>query len=69
MLPLLLLMIIIAALQGPPLVRNKQYRELAGFALVWLAATIFTTLVASQVPLPHLNELLEGFYNFIGLFE
>jgi len=69
LLPALLIMIFIGVSQGLPLIRNKQYRELTGFALVWFAATVFFTLVTSQVYLPSLVEVLESIYSFIGLLD
>lgn len=66
MIPVLLIMILIAIFQVPPLVRNKQSRELIGFALVWSMATIFAALVASDVTLPGLVDLLELLYSYVG---
>jgi hypothetical protein len=64
-------MIIIAALQAPPLVRQKQWPELAGFGAMWLFASVYAVLIAAGVPIPTAPEvtgrLLEALYRLLGL--
>lgn len=60
-------MVIIAVIQVPPLLHRKQYRELAAFGLVWLVAAVYASLVAAEVPLPSVLEILTFLYEMIPL--
>lgn len=65
------IMLCIAALQAPPLIKQKQWPELMGFAAVWLTAAVYSTAIAAGVPLLSLPELtgslLETGYRLIGV--
>ena len=62
-------MLIIAAVQVPPLLRNQQHRELFGFALVWVMATGLSILVTADINLPNLVDVIETLYSFLGWIE
>ncbi|MEW5786066.1 MAG: hypothetical protein AB1767_13500 [Bacillota bacterium] len=65
------IMILIAILQIPPLLKNKQWPELAGFGAIWVFATVYIALLSAGVPIANpteiLRPLLQGFYRWIGL--
>lgn len=65
------IMLMIAALQAPLLIKQKQWPELIGFGVVWLTATAYSTAIAGGAPLPSLPELtgslLETGYRLIGI--
>lgn len=58
MLWVILIMISIAIYQVPGLLRQKKWRELAVFALVWLVAGIYAFLAVMRYPLPSVIEML-----------
>ncbi len=58
-----LAMILIALIQVPALVNRKRWPELAGFAAVWIAATVYALLITAGVPIPNPMELLRSFYS------
>lgn len=66
-----LIMVLIALFQVPSLVNQKQWGELAGFALVWTMAAAYALLVVSPVPVPRpieaLRVLLQMIYSYLGL--
>ena len=66
-----MLMVLIAIYQVPPLVKQKQWAELAGFALVWTMATAYALLVLSPVPVPRpidlIRALMQAIYSYLGL--
>lgn len=68
---ILAIMLLMAALQAPPLVRQKQWPELAGFGVMWIAATVYAALITTGVNIPNptelLRPLLQSFYRLIGL--
>jgi len=53
-----LIMISIAIYQVPDLLRQKKWRELAAFALLWLTAGIYAFLAVIRYPLPSVIEAL-----------
>jgi len=59
-----LAMLLIVLLQVPSLINQKKWEELAGFSVVWAAATLYALLVAAEAPLPNAIELLLSFYNW-----
>jgi hypothetical protein len=61
----LLIMITIALFQVPMLLRQKQYRELLGFSMIWLIATVYSLMVVLRVPLPGAVDVLEYIYGRI----
>ena len=63
----IILMLLMAVGQVIPLMQNQQYRELLGFGLVWLVASVLSVLVAADIYLPGLLDVIEGIYGFLGL--
>ncbi|MFY9384727.1 MAG: hypothetical protein WAQ10_03035 [Dethiobacteria bacterium] len=59
-----LIMILIALLQVPALVNGKRWPELAGFAVIWIIATLYALLISTGVPISTPTELLLSFYNW-----
>lgn len=57
-------MIMMALIQVPAMVNQKKWPELAGYAVVWLAATVYALLITSGVPIPNPTELLRSFYDW-----
>jgi len=62
-----IIMAAIAAYQVPPLLRRKQWRELAAFAIFWLIAGIYAFLTAMDFPLPTMVEIVTFIYEKIPL--
>lgn len=62
-----LVMLSIAIYQVPRLLRQKQWRELAAFGLVWLAAGIYAFMTAMELPLPTIVEIVTFIYETIPL--
>lgn len=66
-----LFMILLALLQVPFLVKQKQWGDLAGYGLVWIMAATYAMLVAGRVPLPRpveiLRPLFQALYRLLGL--
>ncbi len=64
-------MIIMALLQVPSLINQKQWPELAGFTVMWVFATTYAILITAQVAIPNpteiLRPLLQAIYRLIGL--
>ncbi len=56
MIGIILIMAVIAIYQVPGLLRERQWRELAAFALVWLVAGAYAFLTAIRFPLPTVVE-------------
>lgn len=63
----MLIMIAIAVYQVPGLLRQKQWRELAAFALMWLVAGVYALLTAMRFPLPTLVEALTFIYEILPI--
>ncbi|NLJ56111.1 MAG: hypothetical protein GX334_03555 [Firmicutes bacterium] len=61
------IMLVIFFIEAPVLFRKKRYRELLVFSLLWVAAAVYASLVALDVPLPTVVEALEGLYNLVNL--
>ncbi len=59
-----LAMVLMALIQVPAMVNQKKWPELAGYAAVWLAATVYALLIAAGVPIPNPTELLRSFYSW-----
>lgn len=59
-----LAMVLMALIQVPAMVNQNKWSELAGYAAVWLAATVYTLLITSGVPIPSPTELLRSFYSW-----
>lgn len=60
-------MLITFLIEVPALVRNKMYRELLSFSILWVLAFIYASLVALKVPLPTVVDVLENLYGVINL--
>lgn len=58
MLGVLVIMLAIAVIQTPVLVRRKMRRELIAFSVIWLFATVYASLIAAGVPIPNPNETI-----------
>jgi hypothetical protein len=58
-------MSLIAIFQVPVLLRQKQRGELLSFSALWLIATAYSLLVALDVPLPTLLEVIDFVYGSI----
>lgn len=60
-------MVIIALVQAPILINKKQWKELAAFAIFWVAAGIYASLIlgtlGGDVTVPNITELLIRFFN------
>mgnify|MGYP000917348229 CR=1 FL=1 len=65
MLWVVLIMSLIAIFQVPALLRQKQWGELLGFSALWVIATAYALMVALNVPLPTLLEVLDFVYGSI----
>jgi hypothetical protein len=65
MLWVVLIMSLIAIFQVPVLLRQKQWGELLGFSALWVIATAYALMVALNVPLPTLLEVLDFVYGSI----
>ena len=63
----IIVVLLIAVYQVPPLLQNKQYRELLGFGLIWFTAVIYISLVLFGFPLPTVVEVLVFMYDLIPL--
>lgn len=61
------IMLIIYFIEVPALFRDKMYRELLCFGLLWVLAFVYASLVALDVPLPTVVEVLEGLYSLVNL--
>jgi hypothetical protein len=59
-------MFIIALLQLPILINKKQWKELASFAVLWIIAGIYASLIlgtfAGAIAVPNHSELLNRFF-------
>ncbi len=64
---LVIIMVSVAFFQVPPLLRRKQWRELVGFALVWLSAVLYASLVVMDFPLPTMVEIIKLTYEKINM--
>lgn len=60
-------MISIAIYQVPRLLRQKQWRELLAFGMVWLIAGVYAFLAAMEFPMPTLIEIVTLIYETIPL--
>lgn len=58
-------MSLIAIFQVPVLLRQKQRGELLSFSALWLIAAAYSLLVALDVPLPTLLEVIDFVYGSI----
>jgi hypothetical protein len=71
MLLILLIMFLLALMQLPSLVNQKQWGELAAFAVLWLFATAYALLIGADVPVPNPTEVIRAiftwFYDLVGL--
>lgn len=65
MLWVVLIMSLIAIFQVPVLLRQKQWGELLGFSALWIIAAAYSLMVALNVPLPTLLEVLDFVYGSI----
>ncbi|NLA26974.1 MAG: hypothetical protein GX878_06215 [Firmicutes bacterium] len=59
-----LTMVLMALIQVPAMINQKKWPELAGYAAVWLAATVYALLITAGVPVPNPTELLRSFYSW-----
>ena len=50
-------------MQLPPLIKEKQWGELAAFLILWIIASAYASLVALDVLLPSPTEILIGLLN------
>lgn len=57
-------MTFIAFIQVPALINRKRWPELAGFSVLWIAATLYALLIAAGAPIPNPTELLRSFYSW-----
>ncbi len=55
-------MIAIAVPEALILVRRRQWRELAAFAVVWVLAAVYGALVVADVPVPSPVRLIILFF-------
>ncbi len=60
----LLGMFLMAALEVPKMLRQKQWGELIVFGSLWFFATLYASLVAAEAPLPNPTDLI--FFLFGG---
>lgn len=65
----MLIMAAIAFFQVPRLLREKRYRELLGFSLLWFVAGAYATMVAANVSLPTVIDVLEFVYSRIPVIQ
>ncbi|MGB4182602.1 MAG: hypothetical protein WBK41_04270 [Dethiobacteria bacterium] len=59
-----LAMVLIAFIQVPSLFNQKMWPELAGFSVLWIAATLYALLITAGVSIPNPTELLRSFYSW-----
>jgi hypothetical protein len=55
-------MILIALYQVPRLLREQQRRTLLVFAILWLLATVYGSLVLNNVPVPRPTDVIYTFF-------
>lgn len=58
MIKLWVVMLVLAAIEVPMLVDRQMWGELAAFLGLWLAATIYASLVAARTVIPSLANIL-----------
>lgn len=63
MIGLWIIMALIALYQVPRLIRDKQRRTLVVFGVFWLLATVYGSLVLSDIPVPKPTEVLFTFFS------
>ncbi len=63
----LLLMVVIAVVEVPSLIRKRWWRELMVLALVWLMATVYGILVIAGIPIPQPTRVITTFFQSLGL--
>ncbi|MEW6229671.1 MAG: hypothetical protein AB1700_16530 [Bacillota bacterium] len=56
-------MALLALIQVPVLVRRKMWGELAAFAVLWLFATIYASLVAAAVSIPSPTKIIISIFS------
>ncbi len=66
MIMVVLIMLLIAFLQVPVLLRQKQRKELLSFSALWIVAAVYSLLVTLNVPLPTLLEVIDIVYGGIS---
>jgi hypothetical protein len=62
-------MVSIAFFQVPGLLREKRYRELLGFTLMWVVAGGYAAAVAANIPLPTVIDVLGTIYSRIPVLQ
>ncbi len=59
-------MLVIALMQVPVLINKKQWKELVAFAVFWVIAGIYASLIlgtyAGDIAVPNHTELLDRFF-------
>lgn len=51
-------MILMAMIQIPSLVKRREWKELAVFCSIWLFATVYALLISGRAPLPTTTEVI-----------
>ncbi|ADG83359.1 hypothetical protein [Thermincola potens] len=59
---LILIFIVIIAYEVPPLIREKQWRALAVFGTLMLAAMLFSFLAVLGLPVPNISTVVETLF-------
>ncbi len=60
-----IIMLIIAAVQVPVVVKRKQWGELAVFSLLWIFSTTYALVFAAGVTLPNPATIISQLVNFL----
>ncbi|HHW10229.1 MAG TPA: hypothetical protein GXX29_09670 [Firmicutes bacterium] len=57
-----MIMLAMLGLQLPPLIRQKQRREMAAFLGMWFVAAVWGGLLFLDVPLPRPSVMITAFF-------
>lgn len=60
-----LVMVVIAIIEVPKLLRQKSYGEVAAFGAMWLIAFVYGGLVVLRVELPSVMDVMHSIYSII----
>lgn len=62
------LMLVILFIGAPSMFRDKMYRELVSFGVLWVLAFVYASLTALKAPLPTVVETLKFIYGLVNYF-
>ncbi|MEW6243604.1 MAG: hypothetical protein AB1497_04930 [Bacillota bacterium] len=63
----ILLMVVIAVIEAPSLIRKRWWRELVVLALVWLLSTAYGVVVIADIPIPRPTRMITTFFQSLRL--